>query len=330
MRFANPHALWGLLILAALIALREWRAGAFRAALPYPDSGLIKELPATWRTRFGRFLPYIVYAGLALGIIALARPQSALPGEAAKARGIDIMIALDTSGSMRAMDFDPQDRMAVAKRAAKNFIMRRQYDRIGLVAFAGVAVLQCPLTLDYGSLLEFLAQVEVGITGTENTAVGNAIATAVNHLKRSTAKSKVVILVTDGRSNAGEVDPQTAAKAAAALGIKVYTIGVGIRGASVIPIQHPVFGKQMVRIEEDLDEPSLNLIAQETNARYYRATSAKELDDIYAQIDKLEKSDVDAPPPQAFKDNYRAWLFAGMLLLMLGWGLQVTLWRTFP
>ncbi len=330
MQFANPHALWLLLILGVLIALREWRSGAFRAALPYPDSRPLAALPVTWRARVGSFLPLFIYAGLVCGIVALARPQSPLPGEAAKARGIDIMIALDTSGSMRALDFDPQDRMAVAKRAAKNFIMRRQYDRIGLVAFAGVAVLQCPLTLDYGSLLEFFSQVEVGITGTENTAVGNAIATAVNHLKRSTATSKVVVLVTDGRSNAGEIDPGTAAKAAAALGIKVYTIGVGIRGSSVIPVQHPIFGRQLAPIQEDLDKPSLNLIAQETQGRYYRATSIKEFDDIYAQIDKLEKSDVDAPPPHAFQDRYRGWLLLAMIFLMSGWGLQLTVWRTFP
>jgi Ca-activated chloride channel family protein len=267
---------------------------------------------------------------MALGVIALARPQAVMKGEASKARGIDIMIALDTSGSMRALDFDPLDRMAAAKRAAKNFIEHRKYDRIGLVAFAGVAMLQCPLTLDYGALLEFLDQVEVGVTTTENTAIGTAIATAVNHLKKSTAKSKIIVLMTDGRNNSGEIDPLTAAKAAATLGIKIYTIGVGIRGQSVIPVQHPIFGRQLVPIEEDLDEPSLNQIAQETGGHYYRATSTREFDDIYDQIDKLEKSEIAAPPPAEFEDRYRPWLLLAMALLASGFILNTTVLRTFP
>jgi Ca-activated chloride channel family protein len=253
-----------------------------------------------------------------------------LRGEASKARGIDILITLDTSGSMRALDFDPMDRMAAAKKAAKTFILHRRYDRIGLVAFAGVAVLECPLTLDYGALIDFLEQVDVGITSTENTAIGTAIAVASNHLKRSPAKSKVLILVTDGRSNSGEVDPITAAKAAAALGIKIYTIGVGIHGDSVIPIQHPIFGRQLVPIHEDLDEPTLNQIAQITGGRYYRASSVKEFDDIYAQIDQLEKTELAAPPPQDFQDRYRHWLLLAMICLTASLGAHLTLLRTFP
>src|SRR5262249_49465524 len=164
-------------------------------------------LPQTWRTRFRPWPAALVYAGLALSIIALARPRTVMKGEEAQARGIDIMIALDTSGSMRALDFNPKDRMTVAKEAVKKFISHRQFDGIGLVPFAGVALLQCPMTLDYAALLDFLGEVEVGVTTTENTAIGTAIATAANHLKRSTAKSRVVILATDGRSNSGEIDP---------------------------------------------------------------------------------------------------------------------------
>ena len=330
MHFANPYAFLLLPLIALLTGLREWQTSRYRAALPFPDVSLVKDLPGTWRTRYGRWVWACVYAGMALGVVALARPQSVLPGAAEKARGIDIMIALDTSGSMRALDFDPLDRMAAAKKAARTFIMHRQYDRIGLVAFAGVAVLQCPLTLDYGALLDFLDQIEVGATGTENTAIGNAIATAVNHIKRSTAKTKILVLVTDGRNNSGEIDPMTAAKAAAALGIKIYTIGVGIHGQSMIPIQNPVFGRQLVPIDEDLDEPSLLSIAQETGGRYYRAASTKEFDEIYAQIDKLEKTEINAPPPQEFQDHYRGWLLLAMILLTTGFGLQMTILRTFP
>jgi len=330
MRYANPAALLLLIPLVIVVALREGWAARYRAALPFPDTRRLRTLPGTWRTIYGRWVRPLVYVGLLLGIVALARPQAVLRGEAAKARGIDILIAMDTSGSMRALDFDPADRMTVAKRAAKNFILRRQYDRIGLVVFAGVAMLQCPLTLDYGALTEFLDQVTVGITSTENTAIGTAIATASNHLKRSTAVSKVVILVTDGRSNSGEIDAVTAAKAAAAIGIKIYTIGVGIHGASKIPIEHPIFGHQIVPIQEDLDESTLISIAQETGGRYYRAASVKEFDEIYGQIDKLEKTELNTPPPQDYEDRYRPWLLAAMILITAGLGMQMTLLRAFP
>jgi len=330
MHFANPSAFLLVPVIGALIWFRERQSSRFKASLPFPDLSLIEPLPRTWRTRYGHQIIGLVYAGMVLGVVALARPQAVMKGEASKARGIDIMILLDTSGSMRALDFDPLDRMAAAKGAAKNFIEHRKYDRIGLVAFAGVAMLQCPLTLDYGALLEYLDQVEVGVTTTENTAIGTAIATAVNHLKKSTAKSKIIVLMTDGRNNSGEIDPLTAAKAAAALGIKIYTIGIGIRGQSVIPVQNPVFGRQLVPIEEDIDEPSLNQIAQETGGRYYRATSTQEFDDIYDQIDKLEKSEIAAPPPAEFEDRYRPWLLLAMALLASGSILSATVWRTFP
>lgn len=239
------------------------------------------------------------------------------------------MIALDTSGSMRALDFNPQDRMAVAKKATRMFITRRKADRIGLVVFAGVALLQCPLTLDYAALLDFFEQVQVGMTQTENTAVGTAIAAAANRLKKSTAKSRVIILVTDGRSNAGEIDALTAAKAAEGLGIRIYTIGVGIRGQSVIPVD-TMWGKQLVPIQEDLDEPNLEQIARSTGGRFYRASSPKELDHIFGEIDQLEKTDIQAPSSQAYQDRYLAWLLAAMTCLGVGFGLKASVWRTVP
>jgi Ca-activated chloride channel homolog len=329
MNFANPAAFFLLPLLGLLVWLRETKENVFRARLPFPSLTIVKSLPGTWRTRFLSVPGFLIYAGLVLSIVALARPRTLLKGEEAHARGIDIIIALDTSGSMRALDFNPKDRMTVAKQATKNFIMHRQFDRIGLVAFAGVAVLQCPMTLDYGALLELLDEVEVGVTTTENTAIGTAIATASNHLKRSTAKSKVIILVTDGRNNSGEIDPLTAAKAAASLGIKIYTIGVGVRGQSMIPVD-TAWGKQLVPIQEDIDEPALEDIAHETAGRYYRADSTKEFDQIYGEIDKLEKSDVKGPSTHEYRDNYLGWLMTAMVFLSLGYGLQMTLWRTVP
>ena len=329
MNFADPIAFLLLIPLAVIVWLREEGRFNFRARLPFPDVRVVHALPASWRMPFVRVPSILLYTGLGLAIVALARPRTLLKGEEAKARGIDIMIALDTSGSMRALDFDPQDRMTVAKRATRNFIMHRQYDRIGLVVFAGVSLLQCPLTLDYGALVDFLEQVEVGATNTENTAIGTAIATAANHLKKSAAKSKVIILVTDGRNNSGEIDPVTAAKAASALGIKIYSIGVGIRGRSKIPVD-TAWGKQIVPIEEDLDEPALQEIAIETGGRYFRATSTKEFDQIYSDIDHLEKSEIHGPAPQDYRDNYVGWLLAAMILISAGLAAEMTVLRTLP
>jgi len=183
--------------------------------------------------------------------------------------------------------------------------------------------------LDYAALLDFLDQVDVGITTTENTAIGTAIAAASNNLKRSTAKSKVIILVTDGRNNSGEIDPLTAAKAAASLNIKIYTIGVGIHGQSKILVD-TVWGKQMVPIQEDLDEPGLQEIARATSGRYFRAASTKEFDEIYGEIDKLEKTEIKGPTTHEYRDHYLGWLLVGMVLLTAGCGLQMTVWRTMP
>jgi Ca-activated chloride channel family protein len=270
-----------------------------------------------------------VYVGLAFSIVALARPRTVMKGEETNARGIDIMVAIDTSGSMRALDFNPKDRMTVAKEATRKFIAHRQFDRIGLVAFAGVAVLQCPLTLDYASLLDLLDEIDVGVTTTENTAIGTAIATAANHLKRSSAKSKVIILVTDGRNNSGEIDPDTAAKAAAGIGIRIYTIGVGIHGQSVIPVE-TAWGKQLVPIQEDLDEPALESIARATGGRYYRADSTKEFDEIFKDIDSLEKTEIKGPTIHEYQDHYLGWLLLAMILLCTGYGLDMTVWKTVP
>lgn len=329
MHFANPAAFWLLPLLAVLLWLREFRSDRFMARLPFPDFAVLESMPSSRRARWVRLPAWLLYAGLTLAIVALARPQALLKGEEARARGIDMIIALDTSGSMRALDFNPLDRMAVAKRATRTFIAHRRHDRIGLVAFAGVSLLQCPLTLDYGALLDFLDQVGVGMTSTENTAIGTAIATAANRLKKSAAKSKAVILVTDGRSNSGEIDPLTAAQAARSLGIKIYAIGVGIRGPSVIPVD-TAWGKQLAPIQEDLDEPGLEAISGATDGRYYRASSAKEFDAIYGEIDRLEKTEIHGPAPRSYEDRYLGWLIAAMALISAGAGLQASAFRTFP
>jgi Ca-activated chloride channel family protein len=329
MNWANPSFLLALFILAALVAYREWKQRGGMVHLTYSDLKPVRTLSESWRSRWIWVPRACFYAGLATAIIALARPRRLLPGEAAHVRGIDIMILLDTSGSMRALDFNPKDRMTVALAATRRFIEKRRFDRIGLMAFAGVPMLQCPFTLDYGALLDFLDQVQVGLTGTENTAIGNALAAAANRLEKSTAKSKIIILLTDGRSNSGEVDPITAAKAAEALGIKVYTIGVGIHGNSVIPVETP-FGRQLMPIQEDLDEPELRDIARTTGGRYYRADSVKEFEQIFSEIDALEKSDIEGPKVLSYEDRYLPWLLLGLIFLSAALFLETTVWRTFP
>ena len=329
MTFANPSAFFLLFVLGLLIWLRERSSPRYRARLPFPSLDRLRGLPGTGRTRLRQLPAMLVYTGLAFSIVGLARPRTVMKGEEANARGIDIMIALDTSGSMRALDFNPKDRMTVAKEAVRKFISHRQFDRIGLVAFAGVAVLQCPLTLDYAALLDLLDEVDVGVTTTENTAIGTAIATAANHLKRSLAKSKVIILVTDGRNNSGEIDPDTAAQAAASIGIRIYTIGVGIHGQSVIPVE-TAWGKQLVPIQEDLDEPALESIARATGGRHYRADSTKEFDEIFKEIDSLEKTEIKGPTIHEYRDHYLPWLLLAMLLLCVGYGLEMTVWKTVP
>ena len=329
MNFANPLFLLWAIPLALLILLRERFAARWQATLVYSNLVRFAGVRTTWRVRYHWVPRACLYAGLGLAVIAMARPRSVLPGEVARARGIDILLALDTSGSMRALDFDPKDRMAMALSSTQKFIKARQNDRIGLVVFAGVPLLQCPLTLDYAALLDFLGQVQVGMTGTENTAIGTAIAAAANRLRHSDAKSKIIVLLTDGRSNSGEVDPITAAKAADALGIRIYTIGVGVHGQSVMPIDTP-YGRQLVPIAEDLDEPALQEIADTTGGRYYRAASSKDFDKIFSEIDQLEKSDVKTPPSLEYEDRYRGWLALSLLLLAAGTLLPLTLWRSLP
>lgn len=314
-RFEEP--LWFLALLPALAAAAWAARGRGRVpALRYPQAGEMARRAggsAGWPVRW---TPWALKTlALVLGVAALARPQSVLSEPAGTAEGIDIVLVLDTSESMRALDFDPFDRMTAAKQAARDFVSRRVSDRIGLVVFGGEPLLACPPTLDYEALLSFLEDVKTGMTQSRGTAVGDGLAAAAAHLKESTAKSRVAILLTDGANNAGLVDPLTAARAAKALGIKVYTIGTGKRGQAVVPVDHPVLGRQMVTIDDDLDEDSLTKVAAETGGRYYRATNTKELAEIYGDIDALEKSAVDRPESVSYTDHYRLLLWPAALLL---------------
>ncbi|MBI4423642.1 MAG: VWA domain-containing protein [Elusimicrobia bacterium] len=316
MRLEEP--LWLLACLPAAAA--AWAAWAWleprRAAWSFPDGSALRGAVPVWGARLARSLPYLLKAGvLLLCAGALARPQAVRRQSAGLTEGIDILLVTDTSTSMRALDFAPSDRMDAAKQTARRFVGARTADRIGLVVFGGAPLLACPLTLDYEALLDVLDGLEAGMTGAEGTAIGDGIATGVSHLKSGRAPSKVIILLTDGRSNAGVIDPVTAAKAAASYGIKIYAIGTGKKGQSTIPVDDPMRGRVLATITDDIDEDTLTLVAASTGGRYFRATSVKELAQIYAEIDGMEKAPTQRPQTVSYRDLY-PWLLVPALLLL--------------
>jgi Ca-activated chloride channel family protein len=253
-------------------------------------------------------------------VFALARPQTGAARVEVKSEGIDIVLALDISGSMRAEDFKPNNRLYVAKDVAKRFVEGRVGDRIGLVVFAGGAYTQCPRTMDYSILQSLLDQVDFGQVP-DGTAIGMALATSVNRLRQAEGQSRIVILLTDGQNNAGEIDPITAAEAARALGVKVYTIGAGTDGPARIPVDDPVFGRRYVTIDASVDEESLAEIARLTDGRYYRATSAEALAAIYGEINQMEKTE--AETVEYIQYNEKGPLLALFAALALVGGLAI-------
>ena len=287
MRLADPLFLILLLPLAAIVfwQLRKRDAGA---TLRFSDARMFQG--AGWRAWVARAVPVLAYAAGTLLILALARPQTGASRSEVKSEGIDIVLCIDISGSMRAEDMGPGNRLAVVKEVAKKFVDGRPGDRIGLVVFSGGAYTQCPLTLDHGIVSSLIDQIDFGQVA-DGTAIGMGLATSVNRLREAKGKSKVVILLTDGQNNAGEIDPATAAKAAHALGVRVYTIGAGSKGAARIPVDDPVFGRRYVTIDASIDENTLQNIAKETGGRYFRATTAEALENIYGEIDHMERSE---------------------------------------
>jgi len=274
-------------------------------------------------------LPILRLLAVALLFIALARPQSGSQERELSTEGIDIVMVLDISGSMKAEDFQPNNRLFVAKEEIEKFISKRVSDRIGLVVFARTAFTQCPLTLDYDVLKSFLRQVDFGIID-DGTAIGTALATAVNRLKDSKAKSKVIILLTDGVNNSGEIDPLTAANIAKTFDMKVYTIGVGRPGNSQYTVDDPIFGKRVVYMANEIDEESLTQIAKETGGKYFRARSKDELDAIYDDIDSLEKTEIKVKQYINYKELFPKFLLLGFILLFAEAALSQTVLRKVP
>ena len=269
-------------------------------------------------------------AGVALILIALARPQSISSSKEPPKPVVDIVICLDTSLSMSAVDFDPDNRLDAAKSAAEEFIRKRPLDRLGLVVFGGKAITQCPLTLDHETLIELLKSVPINATQTDGTAIGSALALSSTLLADSEAKSKVVILLTDGRNNTGNIDPVTATRAAKDLGIKIYSIGCAVPGGGLIPVEDPVFGKRLVKMAEDLDEPALMEIARVSGAKYFRVTSMKRFKEIYNEIDSMEKTKIETETLSQKKDLYVPVLVLVFVFLFTGFALKESVWRTVP
>jgi Ca-activated chloride channel family protein len=326
-RFAHPEVLL-LLLIAPLVAWWTLRRARERSvAYSSLDLLLGAGLEARAWKRHGKLA--LRLAVLCLTVVALARPQTGRSKHTEYAEGIDIMLVLDTSGSMQAQDFEPKNRLHVAKEVIKEFIAKRQQDRIGLVVFAADAVTQCPLTLDYGLLTKLVDAVDFGMLD-DGTAIGVALATACNRMKASDAKSRVVILLTDGQNNAGMVDPATAARVTATLGMKVYTIGVGTRGRAPIPIDDPVFGRRMVSVDVNIDEVTLQKIADLTQGRYFRATDSEELLEIYNVIDAMEKTKVESETFVEYTDRFRWLLIPALGLFFLELGLGQTILREAP
>ena len=326
-RFANPEFLW-LLLLIPVIGFYLWRRRKqFSVELQFSSLNILSTVPRSLRERLYHMPLVLRMSALALFILALARPQSVSSRQNISTEGIDIVLEIDLSGSMVAEDFNP-NRIEAAKQVASDFIDGRSNDRIGLVVFSAQSFTQCPLTTDYPVLKSLLKEVKNGMIE-DGTAIGLAIANGVNRMKDSKAKSRVMILLTDGVNNRGEIDPITAARIAATYGIRIYTVGVGAQGEAPYPVQTP-FGIRRQMIPVDLDEKALTQIADMTGGKYFRATDNRTLKSIYKEIDKMERTKIDVTAYKRYSELYSGWLFAGLALVLLEAGLSASILRKNP
>jgi Ca-activated chloride channel family protein len=329
--FAHP---WLLLLLLGIPVL-AWLKGKFggTAAVTFSTTSMLAEIGSRQRNRAGAFLTGLSYLALALFIIALARPQLGRVTTRVQATGVDIMLVLDVSRSMLAEDFtignSRANRIDTVKIVTEQFIRQRPNDRIGIVAFAGRPYLVSPLTLDHDWLIRNLERLRIGLVE-DGTAIGSAIASAANRLKDKEAKTKLIVLLTDGDNNAGKVQPLTAAEAAKALGIRIYTIGAGTEGEAPFPLQN-AFGRTVYRnVLVKFDEKTLSEIATITNGQYFRATDTNSLRKIFSEIDKMEKTKVEVERTAQYRDLFHYVLIPGIACLLLEILLSQTVWRRLP
>jgi Ca-activated chloride channel family protein len=329
--FLYPQLLW-LLLLLPVVAFWLGRKGRV-AAVEYSSSAVAREVARESRSRAGRWLMLLPLCAAALFIVGLARPQSTKASTEVQASGIDLMLALDVSGSMQSLDFkvndQPVSRIDIVRSVVSKFIDARTDDRIGLIEFSAEPYLVSPLTLDHNWLSQGLDRVNTG-TIPDGTAIGDAIAMCVNRLRDQPAKSKVIVLLTDGENNMGKLSPLLAAEAAKALGIKIYTIGVGVRGEAPMPVKDDFGQTQMVMVPSDVDEVTLGKIAQETGGQFFRATDTESLRNIYADIDRLEKTAHVVKHYEHASELFSWALLPGLLVLGTGLLLEQTRFRRLP
>ncbi len=310
--FANPAWLWLLLVVPALIAFYIFRQQKTFASLQMPGLSPFEKSGHSYSTWLRHILFALRTIAITLLVIVLARPQTTDKFQNTSTEGIDIMLTLDISGSMLARDFKP-DRLEASKNVATEFISGRPYDRMGLVVFSGESFTQCPLTTDHAVLINLMREIQSGMIE-DGTAIGNGLATSISRIKDSEAKSKVIILLTDGVNNRGDIAPSTAADIAKTYGIRVYTIGVGTMGTAPYPVQTP-YGIQYQNMPVEIDEPVLKEIASKTGGRYFRATDNNKLLEVYSEIDKLEKSKIDVR--QFIRKEEKFFMPAMMIFILL-------------
>ncbi|MBI2571400.1 MAG: VWA domain-containing protein [Candidatus Schekmanbacteria bacterium] len=330
MTFADPWLLLLLVLLPGLVALPLLRQTT--AAVRFSSLHRFKRIGPSRSLLVRRGILSLRYLSLALLVVAAARPQVGHKPRVIRTEGVDIILAVDTSGSMRALDLEwngkRRTRLEVVKDVVSEFIRAREDDRLGLVVFGQEAFTQCPLTLDHGVLLQFIEQLEIGMAG-DRTAIGSGIGVAANRLKKLSAKSKVIILLTDGRNNAGSLTPAKAAEIAKTLSIKVYTVAAG--GTEPAPfLEETIFGKRYVYQDVDIDETGLREIATVTNGKYFRATDAASLRDVYREIDGLERTEVEMKAFMEYDEKLTWFALPALLLVIVETVLLHTRYRKIP
>jgi len=328
-RFADPEYLYLLLLIPLLVYWYWTRKGRGSSKIRFSDVGIVKKVGKTTKQHLRHSVFFFRLLFLSLIILALARPQSGSKMKETSTEGVDIVLAIDVSSSMLAEDFKP-NRLEAAKNVASEFIEGRQNDRLGMIIFAGESFTQCPLTLDYGVLLNLLESTDVADQDWDGTAIGMGIINAVNRLRDSKAKSKVVILLTDGENNKGQVDPITAARIAQSFDVKIYTIGAGTKGTALYPVTDPLMGKRYVPMQVNIDEDVLKEIAKITEAKYFRATNSKKLAEIYQEIGEMEKTKIEVQEFTRYDEFFIYFLGLGLIFFAIEIISSNTVFRKIP
>ena len=323
--FHNPDYLFLLVLIPILATWYIWKLKKQYATLQISSTAAFSDIKPTFKVWFRHSLFVFRLLAISSLIVVLARPQSSNSWKNISTKGIDIILDMDISGSMLAQDFKP-NRLKAAKEVATEFINGRPNDRIGLVVFSGESFTQCPLTTDHASVINLMKDIKSGMIE-DGTAIGEGLANGISRLKDSPAKSKVLILLTDGVNNMGSIDPYTAAEIAKTFNIRVYTIGIGSIGTAPYPVQTP-FGMQYQQMKVEIDEELLQNISDETGGKYFRATNKQKLEDIYKEIDKLEKSKIKVKEYRKKNDEYLWWGIAAILLLILEGILRYTVFKS--